>query len=596
MKKNAHLEVFIAPAVVLLFAGILSLMYGWVGTMQSLGQETQEMPEPPKTRIVAGVAPGAPPPPKPEGLALNTGIGSTQMRLLDVNATRIPSGIGNTHIQLLNATNIPAGIGNAPMRFLDGLDTNGAPGIPSGVGGPQGQIQLINNNGGMRPYLGLEVSAINAAMASKMGLPRGTGLYIKDVMTHSPAQKAGFSKGDILIKCDLKSVSSLDQLNKVISLRKPGDVIKCIVLTHKGRKKSFHVKLSDGPTGFRPAAATKPGQNLWVGMEVQNIDAVMRRQMRLPKTGGVIVSFLNSHSPAADSGVRIGDMVRKVNGVHITEAEQFRSTVAQNLNGQPIELALLRRGKNATVNIRPAPRPAVRQTIPKVPQAEMAIEGSWIGMDVSELKPGETAEFGLPGGVRGIVVNDVESPPATTVGFQTGDCITAVNSTPTPTMKTFVRATKGQRGAVVDIIRGNRHMYITVPPPGFTQQGTPLKQHQVNPLQQVAAQAAAPAPLIIAILSDQNSLSANVGAERSATGLILFDPQNNRYTAASVTPGMEMKDILAQNRARALIVGAIGNKTKSELQRHGVKIYSGVFGRVIDAFQLYQAGRLVAAK
>jgi len=596
MKRNPHFEVFFAPAVVLLFAGILSLMYGWVGTLNSLGQETQEMPEAPKTRIVAGVALGAPPP-EPEGLALNTGVGNQPMQFLDVHATGIPDGVGNAPMQLLNAhaTGIPDGAGNAPMQFLEGLDTRGAARIPSGVNGPQGQIRLINNHGGMRPYLGLEVSAINGAMASQMRLPKGAGLYVKDVLVDSPAQTAGFSKGDVLIKCDLKSVSSLDQLNKIISLHMPGDVIKCVVLTHKGRKKSFHVKLSDGPTGFRPAAATKPIQNLWIGMEVQDIDAVMRRQMRLPKTGGVIVSFLNPHSPAANSGVRVGDVVRRVNGVHISEAEQFGSTVVKNLNDTPIELVLLSRGKNVRMHVTPGPRPSATQTIPNVPQAEMAIEGSWIGMDVSELKPGETAEFGLPKGVRGIVVNDVESPPATTVGFQTGDCITAVNSTPTPTMKTFVSATKGQSGAVVDIIRGNRHMYITVPPPGFTQQGTPVKQNQINPLRQVAAQMAK-IPCIIAVLSDQNSLYANVGAEQSSTYLILFDPQNNRYASARLALGTELQNILTHNQVCALIVGAIGNRTKNELERHRLKIYSGVFGRVIDAFQLYQAGRLVAAK
>ncbi|VEN74105.1 magnetosome protein MamE-Cter [Candidatus Desulfarcum epimagneticum] len=616
MKKIPHFEVFLAPVTVLAFAGLLSLMYGWVGTMNSLGQETRETPEAPETRIVAMNTQANP---IPESIAINTGIGNGQMRLLDVNAPAVPMGVGGAAGQMRFVANQPAprpeglsintGIGNTRMSLRD-VNTafpsgiGGAQGqifladtppFSSGVGGTRGQIQFINNAAtAPRPYLGLEVSAINGAMARQMGLPTGVGVYVKSAIPGSPARKAGFSKGDILIKCDLKNVGSLDQLSKIISLRKPGDVIKCVVLTHNGRKKSFHAKLADGPTGFRQVAAARVNQKLWIGMEVQNIDAVMRRQMSLPKKGGVIVSYLNAHSPAGRAGIKVGDVVRRVNGVHIKEAEQFKATVAKALTGKPLELVLLRGGKTARVRLNPGPRPAVTQTIPKVPAAEMVVEGSWIGMDVSELKPGETAEFGLPAGSRGIVVNDVESPPATTVGFQTGDLITAVNSTPTPTMKTFVLATKGQSGAVVDILRGNRHMYITVPPPGFTQQGTPVKQGQNNPLKQVAA--VMPGPHVVGVLSDQNSLRGNVSDESRARYLILFDPQNNRHTSVKVVPGEQIREVLSRHRATTLIVAGIGNRAKNSLTGHRLKVYSGVLGNVVEAFQLYQAGRLVAAR
>ncbi len=192
LNKYAHLEVLLAPAAVLAFAGLLSVMYGWVGTMNSLGSEIKEIPESPETRIVAGVRPA--PAPHIEGLSVQTGIGNGAMVLKDVNGRIIPSGIGGAQGQIrLNNFTAPTGIGNGQI-LLSGETT-----IPTGIGNNQmqlindppisagigGQIRMINQTlVTEKPYLGLEVSAIGEVMARQLGLPSGTGLFIKDVIPH----------------------------------------------------------------------------------------------------------------------------------------------------------------------------------------------------------------------------------------------------------------------------------------------------------------------------------------------------------------------------------------------------------------------------
>jgi len=103
---------------------------------------------------------------------------------------------------------------------------------------------------------------------------------------------------DFIVKCDLKKVTSLEQINSILSTKKPGDVVKFVV-ERKGKKKSLHVKLAKGNTLLRAAAAQK---TVWMGADIQDIDAVMKVQLKLPDQKGVIISQVAPNSPASAAG------------------------------------------------------------------------------------------------------------------------------------------------------------------------------------------------------------------------------------------------------------------------------------------------------
>ncbi|HIJ79398.1 MAG: PDZ domain-containing protein [Desulfobulbaceae bacterium] len=579
LKKYENLEVLLAPVIVLAFTGLLAVMYGWVGTMNSVGAETREVPEPAETRIVAGTAPALPP---GDGLNIDTGIGGNMMQLRDVNGNIIPGGIGGNQGNIQLNQFAPMGIGLGQMQL-----TGEAP-IPSGIGNDQMQLAA----GMTSAYLGLEVADISGVMARQMGLPNNTGVMVHDVIPGSPAAKAGFAAGDIILKCDLRPVGSIDQMAKIISMMQPGEVVKFAVINHDNKRRSLHVKLSDGPTGIRQAAVKKAARS-WLGLDVQNIDLVMKEQLGLADRNGVIVGYVFPDSPAGAAGIGVGDVLRRINGVHITDTGQFAKVLAGGNGAQPIELALIHQGRNSVIRVTPGRPPAEPGATPVIPKAEMLIEGSWIGMDVSELNPTEAKESGLPRGTRGIIVNDVESPPATMVGFMTGDCITAINSVPTPTIKQFVQATKGQSGAVVDILRGNRHMYVTVPPPGFTQQGTPMRQNTTG-LNQVAM--VKPAPEVVAVLVSGPDLNSPTGSEQWQSNLLLVNLRNNSYAITQVGQGEQLVDALHNNRVNTLICAGLSQQTAQMLTAHQIEVYTGVVGPALETVHLYKAGQLVALR
>jgi S1-C subfamily serine protease len=101
-----------------------------------------------------------------------------------------------------------------------------------------------------------------------------------------------------------------------------------------------------------------------------------------------------------------------------------------------------------------------------LPEAEVEIEAAWLGLDIVPLDPAEAKELGLPAGVHGMVVDGVAAGLGVDVGFQIGDVILAVNGKSIQNVADFQKATEEAVGALADVLRYGRHIYLSVPPPG----------------------------------------------------------------------------------------------------------------------------------
>jgi len=561
---------WVGSVTVLAFVIILAVMYGLVGKEESFGHETREPPEANPAALV-----------QPDNRA-DAQAGQVEQGGRLVHHGQFPVGIGNNQIQLIHKPTFPMGVGDGQIRLIH------KPTFPMGLG--NGQIQLIAQNQGNGPYLGLSLGDVNPAVADAVKVPQGTGVYVKKVVDTSPAQKAGIKAGDVLLKCAHKAVSTPEQVGRILTTQKAGDVIK-LVVNRNGRKKSFHVKLENPPMGLTVGEVQNP---VWMGADIQDIDAVMKIQFNLPDTRGVIVSHVAPNSPALFAGLQTGDVIRRFGETRIRDVKQFQSLILGAQPGQRVQLTVFRNGGLQAVAMSLNRKPVTAAaTVPFLGPADVAIEGTWIGMDVAELSAGNASALGLAAGTRGILVNDVESPPASMVGFQTGDVIVSVNGALTPDMKQFEAATQRQSGAVVDVIRGNKHFFISVPPPGFTQQGTQLNTAMGNKMRQVAA--TRPLGGRLAIFSSGPDLYGSVaGNDLGDPYIILVDLSNNAY--AVLPPGSLNPPIsgFRQYQVYALIGSNIDRDTAVALASQGVTVYAGVTGTVMDAVNSYETNRLVA--
>ena len=575
--KNKGL--IIGPLSIVIFVIILAFMYQWIGEVPSDAFISHELPE---MNLVNAKTPqfknGTNPNLK-QSLPLQEGH--------LVNNPSYPIGIGNQSFQFINnLTPFSASIGGQQKR--NNRLINNSQKIPAGIG--NAQIKLINQVQNS-VYLGLDLKEMTETLSRELKIPPNTGVYIKSVLPDSPADKAGLKTGDVILKCAHKSVNSTEQISLIINTKNPNDVIK-IHYIRNIRKKSLHVKLEKLPNGIIPVAAKLMKPPVWMGADIQDIDAIMKTQFKLKDSKGVIVSHVSNNSPAQKAGIITGDVIRRFNGTRIRDVAQLQSLILKGQPGQQVNLNIQRKNDFISIQILLGQKSQIHKNNPFIGPADIAIEGTWIGMDVTELDPIDGAAFGLPSGTKGILVNDVESPPALTLGFQTGDLIVAINGTDTPDMKTFLNASKHLNSAVVDVIRGNKHLFISVPPPGYTRQGTKIKSN-LNNFKKVAMQK--PISGIIAILTSGPDLNSSISHNiQNSPYVILVDLDKNLYAALDQNSGNNLSNLCVKYRVIAVISNNISNISLNKLSAMNVTIYNGVVGSARDAIKMYKQSLLIA--
>jgi putative serine protease PepD len=105
---------------------------------------------------------------------------------------------------------------------------------------------LIAGRSVSHPYIGIGGQTISADIASQYGLPVAEGAYISQVVSGSPADKAGIKSGDIVVGADGQQVKSMDELIAAIRKKSIGSKIS-LTFYQNGGKKTADVTVTEKP-------------------------------------------------------------------------------------------------------------------------------------------------------------------------------------------------------------------------------------------------------------------------------------------------------------------------------------------------------------
>jgi serine protease Do len=99
----------------------------------------------------------------------------------------------------------------------------------------------------------------------------------------------------------------------------------------------------------------------WPGMLVQEITPTIARRLGLSEAGGLIVTRVEPDGPAAQAGVKAGDLLRQVNGRPVRDLEDAQSGIYGAQVGDPVKLGLERDGRALEVTFKLAEAPRARR-------------------------------------------------------------------------------------------------------------------------------------------------------------------------------------------------------------------------------------------
>lgn len=187
---------------------------------------------------------------------------------------------------------------------------------------------FINNGKISYGWLGVSLSSITSDFAKEMGVSVTNGSFVNSVYLDSPAAKGGLKPGDYIIALNGKSEKDTDQLVREVGDLQAGEEAVFKVL-RDGKELTLTVKIDS-----RENAVVNDSSKLWPGFIAYPLDEDTRKQLNITsdKVQGVVVTNVQSKSPASLLRLQSGDVITAVNGKKVTSVKEFYAALAENTN------------------------------------------------------------------------------------------------------------------------------------------------------------------------------------------------------------------------------------------------------------------------
>jgi serine protease Do len=193
-----------------------------------------------------------------------------------------------------------------------------------------------------RGWLGVAIQKMTPELAQSLGVDETHGALVADVTDNSPAAKAGLERGDVIVRYNDKKVEDSAALPSLVAVTPVGKTVP-MEIVRNGKSKTLQVtvaKLTDKDV----ASAEEDGasqKGKW-GLALRELRPEERAQMGLKEGEGVLVGGVQPESPAADAGVRVGDVILEVNKSSVSSVAEVKKEISKATGDTPL-LLLLRR-------------------------------------------------------------------------------------------------------------------------------------------------------------------------------------------------------------------------------------------------------------
>ena len=225
----------------------------------------------------------------------------------------------------------------------------------------------------------------------------------------------------------------------------------------------------------------------WLGVNIAEVTAEKVKELKLPAERGVLITGVETDSPAAKAGLKSGDVITELNGLRLEGTAQFQRLVRETPAGRTMALTVWRDGRAQTISAALAagrvsrhrhesyswPGGDFNMRIPAMPaMPAMPRMGEFfaprtprLGVDVEDLSGDLGKYFGAPDG-EGVLIRDISSgSPAEKAGMKAGDVIIKVAGERVKTssdLRAGLREKRESKKVDVVVIRKGTEMTLPV--------------------------------------------------------------------------------------------------------------------------------------
>jgi serine protease Do len=179
-----------------------------------------------------------------------------------------------------------------------------------------------------RGWLGVQVQPVTADIADSLGLKQAKGALVDNPQAGSPAAKAGIEAGDVITSVNGTDVKDSRDLARTISEMAPGTSVKLDVL-HKGTSKTVTLAVGELPNDRQANAGGERQSKETAGTPRLGLSLAPASEVQGAGEKGVVVTSVDPDGPAAEHGVKTGDVILNVGGKSVANVGDVRSALSE---------------------------------------------------------------------------------------------------------------------------------------------------------------------------------------------------------------------------------------------------------------------------
>jgi Do/DeqQ family serine protease len=172
------------------------------------------------------------------------------------------------------------------------------------------------------------------------------------------------------------------------------------------------------------AVSGKPLVRPWVSFVGKSVTSDIANAIGLERPFGVLVEEVHEDGPAANGGLRSGDVILRLGRHEIEDAQALRFRLAIRSLGDTVKLTVFRKGKRLIMPLKLVPPP----DFPPRDITDLEGRHPLLGAKVANLNPALAAELGIDTDASGVMVLSIQrNSPAARYGFKPGDIVQEIN-------------------------------------------------------------------------------------------------------------------------------------------------------------------------
>lgn len=186
-----------------------------------------------------------------------------------------------------------------------------------------------------RGILGVEITELNGSVSKELGVKQTEGVYVKKVNKNSGAEKAGITKGDVIVKLDNTSVGSFSELSGYINTKRPNDKVNVTLIRN-------------GTTKIIPVVLVKNDliKTELKGIEIENLEAQDKKKFRIDY--GVKISDVVNERLLPYKEELVGSIILNVDNEAATDVETVSRLLNNKDENQGISLRIITKSGQVT--------------------------------------------------------------------------------------------------------------------------------------------------------------------------------------------------------------------------------------------------------